>query len=256
MSRVRPLEAVSDFVIEAFPEMLELSPHVLVEQSKKLLASLSQEVVSRTTSSGWPSVASLDVKMFEAGIVHSGLTPPPRLTELVDQLSAGETPALTYEELVLANPAGDLRRFTRGTVGETEKAFYREHYFIEECLERAILKVRSAVEELLPNMVLAHDPDVPAATQAHTGVEDDLLLVIASTAKLGQMPEGHFEVFRKYLNSNPLRNLKGPSGAFTARIPLLELLFRGNELPVEYTRYLETNWQYFPRQGRVELAEA
>jgi hypothetical protein len=251
--KVRPLCEVSDFVIENFPEALESPSTELIQWCEKILARLSEDRIAQAIRSNERDVATLDLKMIEAGIVHSGLEPPPNLMALVDKFSGKEIPGLSYEEIVLMNPDCDMRIFTRGVVGITEARFYQEHAVIEDCLARAIKKVRTAIARL-------HSPatshPVMRAAQELQGIKKELDAVVASIVKLGNMAPEHFAMFRKYLTSHPIRDLKGPSGAFTARIPLLELLFRGDELPDEYIRYLRENWQYFPRQGRAEITEA
>jgi hypothetical protein len=70
------------------------------------------------------------------------------------------------------------------------------------------------------------------------------------------MPPSHFAEFRQYFPTNPFRQTKGPSGAFTARFAILDILISGDELPDEYFTYLSDNLSYFPRLGRREIADA
>lgn len=245
---IRPLGNVSDFVVEVLPWELEASSTGFIERVERLLDSLDTRHVAEMLQPEW-DVALLDLKMIEAGIVHSGLTPPVRLTTLVDQLSGEEVPSLTYEDLVFLNPEGDPRLFTTGTTGKTETFFYRQHRRIEAALERTIAKMREGIEGLQSTRGINEIADALAAT------ETDLAFVLAATSDVGKMNPQHFAAFRKYLVVHPSRGLKGPSGAFTARIPILELLLHGDELPPDYHEYLAVNWRYFPREGRVQLAE-
>lgn len=236
----RPLGSVSDFVVEEMPRILESQPKELVHWCGRL-----DSVAPVLHASEDRDLALLDLKMLEVGIVHSGLQAPSKLLELVDQFAGSEVPGLTYEDLVFVNPANDRRAFTRGEVGETEKTFYSSHTLIETCLNQVIEKVRRAIQKV----------EVAGIQDSLEIVENRLDLVLSVLASLYQMRPEHFSVFRKYLNSHPVRGLKGPSGAFTAGIPILEVMTRGDELPPEYFTYLTENMKYFPRAGQKMLQE-
>jgi hypothetical protein len=254
----RPLGNLSDYVMETLPERLEAPSYELIRDCERLLDSLGsfdvrileyEDIHTR-------SLASLDVKMLEIGIIQSGFTPPEELTELVDQLTGDAPPVITYDELLLLNPVDDFRTFTRGEVRETEAKFYLEQRFVEECLEHVIMKMRVAIEFLKPETTLDCYTNVERAFRALAGTDGDLMPAIDAMKGLGFMTKGHFGIFRKYVSVHPTRNLKGPSGAFTARIPIMELLLHGEELPLDYMAYFEENRKYFPQQGRVEILEA
>lgn len=253
----RLLGKMSDFVRESLPETLEKHPETLVSDCEKLLSELDPYVVACAAYSDprTRSIASLDAKMIEAGIVHSGFIPPVELTKLVDRLSGEAPPVITYDELLLLNPVRDFRTFTRGEIRETEAMFYLEQRFIEECLERTIGKMRVAIDFLGSN-TLDYDLSTKRAVRALAGIESDLVPAIEAVDGLGSMPEGHFDVFRPYVNPHPLRNLKGPSGAFSARVQIVDLLLHGEEFPPEYITYFEENRQYFPKQGQLEIDDA
>jgi hypothetical protein len=254
----RPLGDLSDYVMETLPKRLEAPSHELIRDCEKLLDSLDPCDVW-TAEHGdihTRSLASLDVKMLEIGIIQSGFQPPAELTELVDYLSGEAPPVITYDELLLLNPVDDFRTFTRGKIRETETIFYLEQRFIEECLEYTIQKMRVAIEFLKPDATLNYDTSIKRALRALAGIESDLGPAIAAMRGLGYLPDGHFNVFRKYVSVHPIRNLKGPSGAFTARIPIMELLLHGEELQPNYMCYFEENRKYFPRQGQMEILEA
>lgn len=254
----RPLGKLSDYVMETLPKRLETPSYELVRDCEKLLDPLEPFDIQRLKYENLPtrSLASLDAKMLEIGIIQSGFTPPEELTELVGRLSGDAPPVITYDELLLLNPVDDFRTFTRGDVRETEAKFYLEQRFVEECLEHVIMKMRVAIEFLNPETTLDYDTNVERALRALAGIEGDLTPAIAAMKGLGYLTKGHFGVFRKYVSVHPVRNLKGPSGAFTARIPILELLLHGEELQPNYMTYFEENQKYFPQQGQVEIMEA
>lgn len=254
----RPLWELSDYVMEKLPERLETPSYELVRDCERLLNSIYWldvlEPESRDTRTR--SLASLDAKMLEIGIIQSGFTPPGELTELVDRLSGEAPPVITYDELLLLNPVDDFRTFTRGKVRESEAVFYLEQRFVEECLEYTIQKMRVAIDFLKSDTTLNYDTNIKRAFRALAGIESDLEPAIAAMKDLGYLPDGHLGVFRKYVSVHPVRNLKGPSGAFTARIPIMELLLHGEELQPDYMDYFEANRKYFPRQGQTEVLEA
>lgn len=254
----RPLGELSYYVMETLPERLEAPSYELVRDCERLLSSLDPRVILATATAGvkTQSLASLDAKMLEIGIIQSGFAPPKELTELVDQLSGEAPPVITYDELLLLNPVDDFRTFTRGEIRETETVFYLEQRFIEECLEYTIQKMRVAIEFLKPDATLNYDTSIQRALRALSGIESDLEPAIATMRGLGYLMEGHFDAFRKYVSVHPVRNLKGPSGAFTARIPIMELLLHGEELRPNYMHYFEENRKYFPREGQAEILDA
>lgn len=256
----RPLGPVSNFVVEQLPVVLEriradrTSASDLIEQVDSLITILPFGTVRRALTSPYQcDLASLDLKMLEAGIVHSNLIPGSSLIRLVDEFSEAtdQPPGLTYEEIVMINPLSDRRIFTRGEVGKTEARFYQAHRIIEEHLASVTEVVRAGIFSLVDGQ-----SDTEEVAKSLVDVQRDIRSVVGYTHSLGLQNREHFSEFRMYLNSHPLRGTKGPSGAFTAGVPTLELLLAGNVLPEAYMGYLQENYQYFPRQGRKEIDEA
>lgn len=253
----RPLGTVSDFVVKTLPSRLEqiragkLDVQALIDEVERLV----EGSVYETQQLADTRVARLDVLMLESSIVHSGGTPGLNLRTLADLLtdSTVQPPAMTYEDIIVNNPPDDPRTFTHGGVGSAEAAFYLGHQLIEGELERAIEKMRQLFVLHSPE-VSAHPGDVVALLQA---IVQHINIVTEYTHVLGQkMDPGAFLIFRQYLATNEQRNAKGPSGAFTARVPLLEVLFAGETLPEEFFRYLESNRIYFPVAGQLALLSA
>ena len=243
----RPLGIVSDFVVERLPR--ELGSSGFSATVTTLLRNAPIECRMAFHDKESRGIASLDLKMIEAALVHTGAEIPFSLALLVDTFSISSIRALTYEEIVLVNPHDDMRTFTGGDIGETEAAFYNMHRTIEIQLVYAIASMRTAITEI-------QHGDAPAATHALLHAVEQVKGLPGMVQALGLMTSGHFGVFREYLKSHPTRDLKGPSGAFSAGLPTLEILFRGNELSEKYRGYLRTNWEYFPLRGRNELAHA
>mgnify|MGYP003393498839 CR=1 FL=1 len=243
----RPLGVVSDFVVERLPR--ELHSPAFADIVTSLMRGKSLICRKALMDAETRALASLDLKMIEAAMVHSGIAVPPSLAGLVDAFSVSRVRAITYEEIVLVNPHEDLRTFTTGEVGETEAAFYNMHRTIETQLVYAISSMHSAIAEL-------RNGDAPASAHALEHVVAQANGLPGMVHALGLMTPGHFPTFRRYLMSHPTRNLHGPSGAFSAGIPTLEILFRGNELPEKYIQHLKTNWEYLPLRGHDALTNA
>ena len=246
----------SDFATQELPEMLETEPENIAARAERLINSLSRSDIRQAMGSRVRNLTLLDLKMIEASIVHSGFTPPANLVRLIDQyVHRNEIAGLTYEDIVLTNPEDDPRTFTSGEVRDTEIMFYGAHREIEFSLNRVNNKIWSAIRAFLALFAQAQRRNVEAA-QALEGASEDLEKIVLLTTRLGKMPKNHFTVFRKYLGTHPIRHTKGPSGAFTAGIPLLELLFRGDTLPGDYLDYLSKNWMYLPKTGRKDIEVA
>lgn len=256
----RPLGEVSNFVVEKLPIGLEamrggrISVDALVNYSDMLLADLPMSVIQKALiDQRSRDLAGLDLKILDTSIAHSGGNSPERLASLVDKFSkaADQPTGITYEEIILVNPVADRRKFTRGEVGATEEGFYEGHRIIEEHFDRAIYVMKGGIQKLIVG-----DGGIDEVAGDIRQTQGDLEAVISKTHGLGRQNPEHFSEFRKYLSTHPLRGTKGPSGAFTAGIPTLELLLAGEKLPEEYMQYLEENNIYFPRQGRENIQDA
>lgn len=258
---IRPLGPVSNFVVNQLPVVLEEirsgtgSAGDFTSSVDQLVSGLGKDTVNDAVSDvRVRDLAGLDLKMLDTAIARVGGVVPLRLQQLVDVFAqkSGQPTGITYEEIILVNPPTDRRLFTSGDVGKTEESFYETHRIIEGHLDTAIAATHGSIAELNIDGVAAVDNVVGqlASTQ------EDLMMIISGTHTLGIQSKEHFAVFRYYLESHRTRGTKGPSGAFTAGIPTLELLLAGEQLPEEYRRYLKENNIYFPRKGRERLREA
>ncbi len=234
----RPLGAFSNFVVERMPAILEDRAQAAARLAIAVEEFLpSAEVLAVILADPYRcDLAHLDLTMAEAAIVHSGGVVPTELTRVVDFCAelSGQLPMLTYEGLVMINPPDDPRTFTRGAVGEAERHFYFVHMVIESCLAviaQACSDGRDASAEMAE------------------------VLRLTEELRSGMNP-AHFAAFRLFLMSHPGRNLKGPSGAFTGRIPLLELRLWSAWLADEHRASIARIMSYMPRADRPLVREA
>lgn len=258
----RPLEEVSNFVIEQLPQELEyvrngqahgddlrdIAADILRNTSDSIFANALQDPLQR-------DLAGLDLKILEAAIVHSSSKPPGMLVQLVNKFSqaSDQPPIITYEEIILVNPVLDRRTFTNGEIGKSEADFYEGHRLIEGHLDNVVDGIVSGIQILAERNIAG----VEEVTQRLQTASAGFTSVIEYMHVIGmKMRREHFAEFRQYLGSHSLRNLKGPSGAFTAGIPTIDLLLAGENLPGEFYAYLEENRMYFPRSGRKGLERA
>lgn len=271
----RPLGEVSNFVVEELPHLLmeinsqRIAPDVLLQRVTSMLANLSESRVEEllslslgdTHESSTEPVfdqrldqAALDLKMLEVALVSSQLPVPAVLTQLVDRFSeaTNQLPMISYEDLIYINPESDPRTFTAGAIGKSEHDFYYGHLRIEHSLKKVIDQVKQAIHSLQQPQPEIHSVVLllHSAAEVFRDIQRDLQAIGMS------LPKDHFAEFRKFLTSHPLRNLKGPSGAYTSAIPVLDMLLGGENLEPQYFNHLIDNSRYFPRLGRIEIAAA
>ncbi len=256
MTNTRPLGKLSDFVVQLMALCLADPAGDFLIICKNLLDGLSEDCFAKIQSEEERAIALLDLKMLESAFVHSNWAAPEKLTQLIDKLSGPEIPMLTYEELVGTNPKGDLRLFTTGAIGDTERMFYEAHRNTESNLARAISKMRTAIGILIESGENGGEVMLRNVSETLTQSTESLSPMLLTMRNLGMMPLGHFDTFRGFFNPHPIRGLKGPSGAFSARFYTFDLLLRGNLLPEEYIEYIDTNRPYYSKAGRDGVDEA
>ncbi|MBI5644793.1 hypothetical protein HY970_01720 [Candidatus Kaiserbacteria bacterium] len=248
----RPLGPLSDFVANGgLAEALEppADTHVY-ERIEILLESLSEAFVAHVVRSEHASVARLDVLMVERGLMHIGCKIPRKLEGLVELFSDEQLPSLTYEDLVMANPPDDVRAFTRGAIGETERMFYLRHALIEVQLAAMASAMRTAIE----------NSDDEAATRALASVDGFAENVLNYSRKVGRQDVEHFKDhargFRRFLMSHPTRGHKGPSGEFSPGIPIVDMLLHGDHLGIAQFDYIAERMEYYPIRTRESMESA
>lgn len=260
----RPLGAVSDFVVNKLSEYLEciragkLDVTGLANDCDHLVADLfsAGELSSAINNPHKLNLAMLDANMMFSGIAHSGGLPAPHLTQLVNELAIAvdQPPTMTYENYVIDNPSKDKRTFTTGEVGSTESDFCEGHRLIEtEHFDPSIEVLRETIDILYSR----GREGVKGAIDRLDYVKQHLEKLIEYMKVIGwKMPREHFAIFRHYLNKNPITGHKGASAAFTSGIPIIGILFGGENLPKEYYDFLQENEIYFPRKGRAGIRQS
>ena len=255
MTTIRPLGPISDFVAEGHLARALETPKSLPTEVNRLLANLyngtmsPKDITEDDKHPAWHAIARLDATMIEMGVAHSGFFPSPDLAALVNSLSGMEPPILKYDDLIFANPPDDLRMFMRGELGDVEREFYRQQFLSDAAIGRAATRVQAALGAFAKS-----EPE--AAADALEGVRQDLREAILALKETGKIYEEQFAVIRVYWKTHPIRNLKGPSGAFSSNMPTLELLLWGDKTLPLHESYLRDNWLYFPTIGRPGLTDA
>ncbi len=183
--------------------------------------------------------------MVEMLYLIDGGSPPREVVLILDEwCKDGRPRSISYQEIVLGFDHKAPLLFTSGEVGRTEAMFYGHHQRIETLLAGVITLVRG--------VIASGDVDAAAVEE----VASDLRRVTLLTGELARMPVEHFATFRRYLVSHPVTGEKGPSGAFSAKMPTLELLARGPVAVGVLEEYLYSNWVYFPVVDRGALSRA
>lgn len=246
---VRPLGALSDYCVNRLPANLaENKPKLILSQTETLAESINLEVLKPEEL----AVARLDVLLLDRALAHHFEEPGDNLGILVERLSAltGLPPFLTYEDLILNNPQTDIRTFTGGEIGASEADFVRIHFMTEQSFGRVIGNIKQAGFLLQNNF-----PETAVTILDEAG--ENLDEASALTLTVGQnMPKTHYDEFRPYLLTHPLKGTKGPSGAFSNSIPMIELLLAGEKLTSSSLEYLYANLDYFPGKGKLLMETA
>lgn len=268
----RPLGPISHFVIEELPSRLET---IRLNSSFQELSKLNHRVdllfenfdygfliKSGKLDQGTLNLSRLDVLMIDSAVAHSSrilrkngyinidLLPGKRFLEISDRIIAlsGRPGHITYEDIVLNNPEMDKRVFTTGPIGKHEEDFYEGHRLIEVELEKGIPTLKKALE----SAKISSDPAL-----VKTGlleINKSLRFLIEYTGRIGRdMRVSDFTVFREYLQTHPIKNLSGPSGQFTARVPLIEILLVGDRIGPGHEEYFRKFRQYFPVEGMTDI---
>jgi hypothetical protein len=258
----RPLGEVSDFVVEQMPARLaEIRAgrgdiNSLVHDIELIVAELGQTTLDQTLADEQAQeLAALDMKLMEAGIVHSDGIPPENLVTIVNAFAnaTDQLPSVTYEDLILINPSQDKRTFTCGRAGQSEADFYEAHRIIEIYMDDVLRRLRWAIYFLSKQGEIGVNK---VCCQLKKSLEQ-FCIVIKYVDIIGvDMNKDDFNLFRRYFQTHPIRQIKGASGAFSASIPVADLLLGGENLAEDHLSYLHHNMPYFPRNGRKEINRA
>lgn len=263
----RPLGNLSSFVVEQMPVLLDqirqgtATVSELSQQVEQLVATFHIDLADQLKGNHRIiDIALLDLKMLECAIVHSSGKPPDSLIAMVDSFASntGQISGITYEDVILINPPADRRTFTTGLIGKSEADFYETHRLIELHMDVVIDLLWESV-----GILTAQGPE--GITDAIMRIQEasvELKLILPYMERVGTaMDMSHFELFTRYLGSHPYRQLngiqmRGASGAFSATIPVADLLVAGENLKSDHLVFLQANMPYYPRAGREHMARA
>lgn len=252
LSKTRPLWGLSDFVVEQLPALLATDPSSLPATAMVVLQQLSSDQLEEAYNCD-RELALLDLKMIELGIIgtsnRSMPSPvPASLSSLVDEFAKGyNIGGLQYHELVEINPINDMRAFTTGVTREWEISFYNAHRSVEHRLK----KIVDACESFLLN------PSSQSPLLERFESLFDFKPIEAVFHQLTRrMPPEEFGKFRNYLmKPNPYRDLEGPSGAYTWRVPYIEFMVWGQTIPQSYLHEVRDNVRYFSWEGKKSMLD-
>jgi hypothetical protein len=264
----RPLGAVSDFVVKQMPGRLaEIQEgagdiHSLVHDAELVIAGLRPINLDRflIDELAW-DLAAFDLKLMETGIaqaarlLHSDAKPPTNLITMVNAFAKAtdQPPTLTYEELIFINPLQDRRTFTEGRTGLSEADFYEGHRRIESYMDEVLGYFERAIRILSQK----GKGEVDEANSVLQNALEKFLAIHYYTDVIGlKMNKDDFNYFREYLKTHPIRETPGASGAFSATIPIYDLLLGGENLAEDRLRDLEEHMRYFPRKRRKDIGKA
>lgn len=260
-----PLGEFSKFVSREQPALLALiresggSPDAMVKRQEETLRGIGTiEVDALLRNDAYPGrffakVALLDLSFAISAAIFSRATPSPEVQKLNRDLAAalGLPEMMTFEKIISINsglPFGQMRTFTDGDVGETEKRFYYGHDLMDSRLRDTTLAVAQAVGLLKEN-----DPDaVRAAISLLISGSESISEFAKFMRSFMEMPREHFGVFRRYLMQYPDKT-RNASGAFIG-MPSLHIRLDG--LSPRYEQFLDEGMPYFPVDERPDIEAA
>lgn len=215
---------------------------------------------------GWRSqyrridLALLDMKYLDAAHFHLFGSRMDVIKDLIDDtaLTLGRPSILTYEELVMINPLDDLRLFSKGVRAKAERTFYTIHYDIEDILRAVITDLVMIRDNLVATGKMgAEDPALVKYNIEHFNhVFQNIGMMMRDLSR------DEFLKFRTYISAYGKMGepdyLPGPSGAFTASIPIVEFLLAGDQSEKDYLIFVSKNFLHYPvvqRNLMKQLAE-
>jgi len=261
--RVLPLGPFSEFILTEQPRLLtairagSFGAGVLVQRQREILASLDPEIVDRAIANPFLArIAMLDLTFsINAAVLAENPPSGSRPSDEVEQLNArfahvtGQPRAMTFEKIVGVNsklPYQQIRTFTDGEVGATERMFYYSHALMDTLLQDTTRTAANAVS-ILANGQSTEETIEDLSHSAKKMQEfSDFMMAFM------RMPHEHFTVFRQYLSQYPDRT-RNASGAFIG-MPRLNLRLMGS-MPF-YEDFLNEGMQYFPVTEQQDIQQA
>ena len=257
---VLPLGAFSTFVLTEQPGLLaevragNLSASDIAQRQRDLLVGLDPAEVNRTISDPeMARFAMLDLSFAMSGLTFSGITPPVEVRQLNAHLAQVTSlpEMMTFEKIVSINsrlPFSQMRAFTDGTVGDTERRFYYGHDLMD-------VKMQDTTD------ITAQSIDI-LRVKGNEGANEAVDLLTRGASNMGEfaefmrafmrMPKEHFGEFRQYLSQYP-DGTRNASGAFIG-MPRLNIRLVG--LSPKYEQFLDEGMRYFSINEQPDIQQA
>lgn len=260
---VLPLGAFSEFILTEQPTLLvsirkhDFGADVVVQRQRELLNKLDPEIIDRATVSPMLArIAMLDLTFaINAAILAedppSGSVPSDEVEKLTSHFAqvTGLPRAMTFEKIVGINsalPYQQIRTFTDGEIGVTERMFYYSHDLMDTILQDTTAIATDAVSILAGGQKV--DEAIATLSQSAGRMQEFSDFMTGFM----RMPHEHFTVFRQYLSQYPDRT-RNASGAFIG-MPRLNLRVMGSE-PF-YEDFLNEGMPYFPVTEQPDIQQA
>jgi hypothetical protein len=251
-SPIRPLGAVSNFVVEEMPYALRESDYSLTTKMAEDLAVAGCDALKLhpPQSQQESALAHLDASMlyeFSTKVPCVDVTRNALFALLKETASVSSgVRGLTYEGLIHANPLHtDPRTFLHGPDGASETLFYAVHATIERVISQAVCSLHKALEAGSPENIAqcAQQVVLPAIDQTRTHME----------ALMRELPEHAFASLRPFFSPAAERGIKGPSGLYSAGIFCLDAYIAGNLPPMKrFQDYKFAELSYYPGSQALE----
>lgn len=263
--RILPLGEFSEFVLTEQPRMLaeiragNLGVEALIQRQKETLAKLNSEDIEIAARDPMlADIAMLDLTFaFNAAILAKnppfGSNSPDEVEQLISRFAqvTGLPRTMTFEKIVGINsklPYKQMRTFTDGEVGETERMFYYAHELMNTDYQNTAGVASEAVATL-----------TTFGRQGVRGIEAPLARAIENMHKFSdfmtgfmRMPAEHFAIFRQYLSQYP-DGTRNASAAFMG-MPRLNLRLMGSAS--FYEDFLNEGMLYFPMGEQQDIQQA
>lgn len=259
-TKVLPLGAFSEFVLTGQPQLLnavrahELSVDIVVQKQRELITNLRADDIDRVDANqDLARVAMLDLSFAMNAVIFSGGTPPEEVMQLNTKLAqvTGLPEMMTFEKIISINsrlPFGQMRTFTDGAVGETEKRFYYGHELMGIKLQDTVHIASQSIEALRDQREEAVEEAVGLLAKGASSMEEFADFMRGFM----KMPKEHFSIFRQYLSQYP-DGTRNASGAFIG-MPRLNIRLVG--LSPKYEQFLDEGMQYFPINEQSDIQYA
>lgn len=255
--QILPLGAFSNFVLNEQPGLLagvragQVDAEEISERQRALIMGLHTNETERVMKDPKLSrVALLDLSFAMSGLTFSGITPPDEVHHLNAQIAqaTGLPELMTFEKVVRINsrlPFPQMRTFTEGAVGETEKRFYYGHDLMDAKMYDTTNIAAQSIDTLRARGKEGADEVVDLLSRG-AGNMSEFAEFMRSFMK---MPREHFGEFRQYLSQYP-DGTRNASGAFMG-MPRLDIRLVG--LSPMYECFLAEGMKYFPVDEQPDI---